>query len=116
MEEKAESAETSRVGSASADALRTIDEVRALLESANPENLAERAAAIGEKLDASRHSLEKAARQTGGSLGEALLGAERSLRHELDEAEESIRANPLGALLAAAALGLLLGILISRHR
>ena len=116
MDESAESASAGQVESASAHALKTIDEVRALLESATQENLAERAAAIGEKLDASRQHLEQAARQTGGSLGDALLGAERGLRHELDEAERSIRANPLGALLAAAALGLLLGILISRHR
>jgi ElaB/YqjD/DUF883 family membrane-anchored ribosome-binding protein len=102
--------------SASAQALRTIDEVRSLLEGASTENLAERAAAVREKLGASREALEQAVQQTAGPLGEALLGAERSLHAELEEVEQRIRDNPLGALLAAAAVGLLLGVLISRHR
>ena len=102
--------------SASAEVLRTIDEVRSLLEGATSDDLAERAAAVREKLGASRDALEKAARETGGSLGDTLLGAERSLLQEIAEVEKRIRDNPLGALLAAAAVGLLLGIVLARHR
>jgi ElaB/YqjD/DUF883 family membrane-anchored ribosome-binding protein len=106
----------SSLESASAEALRTIDEVRSLLEGATHDDLAERAAAVKEKLEASRQTLEGAAREASRPLGQALLGAERSLREELEEVEQRIRDNPLGALLAAAGLGVLLGLVISRNR
>ncbi len=116
MDEKAAQPAKSALESATAGALRTIDEVRGLLEAATSEDLAERAATVREKLDASRDALERAAREKGGPLGEALLGAERSIKEDLEEVEEQIRQNPLRALLAAAGVGLLLGLLISRQR
>jgi ElaB/YqjD/DUF883 family membrane-anchored ribosome-binding protein len=102
----------STLESASAEALRTIDEVRSLLEGATAENLAERAAAVKEKLEASREALEGDARP----LGQALLSAEQSVREELEEVEQRVRDNPLGSLLAAAGVGVLLGLLLSRQR
>ncbi len=54
---------------ASANALGTIDEVRALLESAMHHDLADRAASVKQKLDAAHEALEAAHRETGGALG-----------------------------------------------
>ena len=116
MDEKAAQSAKSTIESATAGALRAIDEVRGLLETATSEDLAERAASVREKLDASREALERAAQEKGGPAGEALAAAERSIREELDELEERVRQNPIGALLVAGGVGLLLGLLLACRR
>jgi ElaB/YqjD/DUF883 family membrane-anchored ribosome-binding protein len=116
MEKKPDPAEGGALASATANALGTIDEVRALLESATHHDLADTAASVKQKLEAAHEALETAHREKGGALGQALLGVEENLREELEEVEQRVRENPLGALLAAAGLGLLLGVVLSRHR
>ena len=113
MVEKAAQAEKNTLESATAGALRAIDEVRELLEAATSDDLA---ASVREKLDASREALERVAREKGGPAGEALAAAERSIREELDELEERVRQNPIGALLVAGGVGLLLGLLLACRR
>ena len=114
MEKKAAQSAKHPLESATAEALRTIDEVRDLLEAATSDDLAERAAAVREKLEASREALERATREQDGPPVEAVRRAERSIREDLDEAEAWIRENPLRATLTAAGVGLFLGLLISR--
>ena len=116
MENEPDPAEGGAPASTTADALGTIDEVRALLEAATHHDLADRAAAVKQKLDAAHQALEAVQRDRGGALGQALLGVEQGLRDEIEELEQRIRENPLGALLAAGALGLLLGFFLTRHR
>jgi ElaB/YqjD/DUF883 family membrane-anchored ribosome-binding protein len=115
MEEKTPQAEKTTLESATAGALRSIDEVRDLLEAATSDDLAERAATVREKLEASREALERAAREKSVPPIEALRRAERSVREDLDEAEAWIRENPLRAALTAGGVGLLLGLLLSRR-
>ena len=114
MDKKSLQAEKNPLESATAGALRAIDEVRDLLEAATSDDLAERAATVTEKLEASREALERAAREKGGVPVETLRRAERSIREDLDEAEAWIRENPLRAALTVAGVGLFLGLLISR--
>jgi ElaB/YqjD/DUF883 family membrane-anchored ribosome-binding protein len=116
MEEQEAQAARGALESATAAALRTIDEVRGLLEAATSDDLAERAATVREKLEASREALERATREKDGPSIEALARAERSIKEDLEEVEEWTRQNPLRALLAAAGVGLLLGLLSSRRR
>ena len=111
---RAEAAERA-LDSAAAEALRCVDEVRELLDSATHGDLAERVAQVKEKLAASHESLARASRSRE-SLGRALHAGETALHEELEEIEQRIRENPLGALLAAAGAGLLLGLALSRHR
>jgi len=115
MEKKAAQSAKSPLESATAGALRAIDEVRELLEAATSDDLAERVATVREKLEASHEALERAGREKGGPPGEALRRAERSIREDLDEAEAWIRENPLRAALTAGGVGLFLGLLISRR-
>jgi len=90
--------------------------VRELLEAATHSDLAESAARAKAKLDASLESLERASGAKGASWSRARLAGEANLREEIEEVEQHIRENPLGALLAAAGIGLLLGLAISRRR
>jgi len=116
MEKKAAQSAETTLESAAAAALRAIDEVRDLLETATGDDLAEHTATVREKLEASREALERAAREKSVPPVEALRRAERSIREDLDEAEAWIRENPLQAALTAGGVGLLLGLLLSRRR
>ena len=101
---------------AAGDARRAVDEVRSLLEVATVEDLAERSAAVKAKLDEVRAALTSAAGEASGTLRPVLLEAEKEFHDEIAAVEERVRENPLGALLAAAGAGLLLGLAFSRNR
>lgn len=88
---------------------RTIDDVRRLLDEArHPDQLAE----VQERLRAALDAVEAAASETVGSV---LPEASRAVADQLAEAERRIRENPLGALLVAAGLGLVAGLLLARR-
>jgi len=94
----------------------TIDHVQRLLEEAPAANdLAARAAEIRERLRGALRALESSARSGGGELEAAAAAAQRSLEDELAEAERRIRENPFGAVLIAAGVGLVIGLLIRRR-
>jgi ElaB/YqjD/DUF883 family membrane-anchored ribosome-binding protein len=69
---------------------------------------------VRDSIDHVRRLLEETT--TGGAevLG-AASAAQRSLEDELADAERKIRENPLGAVLVAAGVGLVLGLLIRRR-
>jgi ElaB/YqjD/DUF883 family membrane-anchored ribosome-binding protein len=114
MEKKAAESAEAPLEAATAEALRAIEEVRDLLETATSDDLAERSSAVREKLEASREALERAAREKIEPRVEALRSAKRGIQEDLDEAEAWIRENPLRAALTAGGVGLLLGLLLSR--
>ena len=116
MDESGTQSAKRAVESAATKALRAVDEVRSLLDAATPEDLAERAATVKRKLDTSREALERATSEAEGVFSRVLVGAEGGFREEFAEVEQRIRENPLGALIAAAGMGLLLGLALSRHR
>jgi ElaB/YqjD/DUF883 family membrane-anchored ribosome-binding protein len=94
----------------------TIDHVHRLLEEApGADDLAARAADIRERLRGALHALESSARTGGSELEAAAAAAQRSLEDELTEAERKISENPLGAVLIAAGVGLVIGLLIRRR-
>jgi ElaB/YqjD/DUF883 family membrane-anchored ribosome-binding protein len=101
---------------AASEAQRTVDEVRNLLEIATSEDLAERAADVKAKLAEARDTLARAATEAGDTLRPVLAEVEQDFRVEIGVVEQRVRDNPLGALLAAAGLGLLLGLAFSRNR
>lgn len=102
--------------SAASDAQRTVDEVQQLLEKATPDDLLERATAVNEKLEQARSALKRAAADAENVLGPVLQNVEREFTEEIEAIEQRVRENPLGALLGAAGIGLLLGIALSRKR
>ena len=116
MEKKPARAEAGELASATVNAHGAIDEVLALLDSATPQDLADRVASVKQKLDAAHEALEAAHREKGGILGQTLVGLKENLREELEEVERQVRENPLGSLLAASGLGLLLCVFLLRHR
>jgi ElaB/YqjD/DUF883 family membrane-anchored ribosome-binding protein len=92
-----------------AEALRTIDDVRRLLdETLGAGDLVARAAEARTRLEAALESLEASAR-------EKIAAAPRTLQEDLAEAERKIRENPLGAVLVAAGLGFLVALLMRRR-
>lgn len=101
---------------AAREAQRTVDEVRNLLEIATSEDLAERAADVKAKLNEARDTLARAAAEAGDTLRPVLAEVEKDFREEIGVVEQRVRDNPLGALLAAAGVGLLLGLAFSRNR
>ena len=101
---------------AASDAQRTVDEVRTMLEAATREDLAQRAADVNAKLAEVRAALTRTAAEAGDTLRPVLREAEREFREELEVVEQRVRENPLGALLAAAGVGLLLGLAFTRNR
>ena len=116
MEKKPAPAEAGALASATANAHGAIDEVFALLDSAAPQDLADRLASVKQKLDAAHEALEAAHGETGGILGQTLVGLKENFREEFAEVERQVRENPLGALLAASGLGLLLSAFLLRQR
>ena len=96
-----------------AEAHRTVDEVRRLLDEVrDPDELVARAAEVRERLQASLATLEGA---VGDELRAVAAGVERTFEKDVAEAERRIRENPLGAVLVAAGLGLLAGLLVRRR-
>jgi len=94
----------------------TIDHVRQLLDQAtSAEDLAARAAEVRTRLQAALEAVEESVRTGRAELGATASGVQRSLQEELADAERKIRENPLGAVLVAAGLGLLLGLLMRRR-
>jgi ElaB/YqjD/DUF883 family membrane-anchored ribosome-binding protein len=94
---------------AAAAAHRTIDEVRRLLDEArHPEHFAE----VQERLRAALGAVEAAAEE---AVGAAMPQASHAVADELAEAERRIRENPLGAVLVAAGVGLVAGLLLGRR-
>jgi ElaB/YqjD/DUF883 family membrane-anchored ribosome-binding protein len=104
------------LASAAAEAQRTVDEVRKLLENATHQDLATTATAVREKLAEARAVLENAAAGVESAIGPVLQKVEQEFTDEIEVIEDRIRDNPLGSLLAAAGIGLLLGIALSRKR
>jgi len=117
VEEVSHTTETANaLGQAAGDAQRAVDEVRSLLEMATVDDLAERSAAVKAKLAEVRAALTSAAGEARGTLRPMLLEAEKEFHEEIEAVEQRVRENPLGALLAAAGVGLLLGLAFSRNR
>lgn len=98
------------------DAVRTIEEVRALLESATPDDLSERAAAVRVKLDAALGALGTVAKEQGEGIVEGLVRGQEGIEREVASVEEQIRQHPLDAVLIAAGVGLVIGLLLSRGK
>jgi ElaB/YqjD/DUF883 family membrane-anchored ribosome-binding protein len=98
------------------DVRATIDHVRRLLdETTTADDLAARAGEVRERLRRALEAVEASARTGGTELLEAASAAQRSLTDELADAERKIRENPLGAVLVAAGIGLVLGLLVRRR-
>ena len=94
----------------------TIDHARRLLEKATtPEDLGALASEVRGRLRAALQALEESARAERAGLRAAAAHAQRSLPDELAEAERRIRENPLGAVLIAGGLGLVVGLLMRRR-
>src|SRR5262245_16903729 len=89
-----------------------IDDVRRLLhETTSGDDLVARAAEVRARLRAALEAV-----QPGGvEPRTAAAGFQRSLHEEMADAERKIRDNPLGAVVVAAGLGLLLGLLLRRR-
>lgn len=94
----------------------TLDRIRLLLDEAtSPEDLAARAAEMRTRLRAAMEAVEQSTRAGRAELRAAAGEVQRSVQDELAEAERKIRENPLGAVLVAAGLGLVLGLLMRRR-
>lgn len=90
-------------------ARRTIDEVHRLLaEASNPDHFAE----VRDRLRSALAAIETTAKD---AVGAAMPEARQAVADELAEAERRIRDNPLGAVLVAAGIGLLAGLLLGRR-
>jgi ElaB/YqjD/DUF883 family membrane-anchored ribosome-binding protein len=93
-----------------------IDHIRRLLDEAPAAGeLAARAAEVRERLRQALAAVEESVRAGRVELLEATASAQRSLDDELAEAERKIRDNPLGAVLLAAGIGVLFGLLLRRR-
>ena len=114
--DEATQAKRSAIEAAAAEAQRAADEVRRMLDVATSEDLHERSAAVKAKLAEARDALAHAATEAGRTLRPVLEDAEHEFRDEIEAVEKRVRDNPLGALLAAAGVGLLLGLAFSRRR
>jgi ElaB/YqjD/DUF883 family membrane-anchored ribosome-binding protein len=101
---------------AAGEAQRAADEVRNMLDIVTSEDLAERAADVKAKLSEARDALSRAAAEASDTLRPVLLEVEKDFHEEIGFVEQRVRDNPLGALLAAAGVGLLLGLAFSRNR
>jgi ElaB/YqjD/DUF883 family membrane-anchored ribosome-binding protein len=108
------SADPALGGSAAETAAKTIAEVRELLEEATPQDLAERASTVREKLQAALQGLDEAVGSEAASLGEKVNEGTKSLEREVEEVEGRIRNDPIGAVVLAAGVGFLFGLLIRR--
>jgi ElaB/YqjD/DUF883 family membrane-anchored ribosome-binding protein len=98
------------------NAQRVADEVRTLLESGTSADLAERTRVVRLKLAEAESTLADAAAQVGDTFGPVLADIERDFANEIAVVEQRVRDKPLGALFAAAGIGLLLGLAYSHVR
>jgi ElaB/YqjD/DUF883 family membrane-anchored ribosome-binding protein len=110
------SEETASASTIADDAVRTIEEVRALLASATPADLHERAAAVRAKLDTALGALETAAKEQGEGIVEGLVRGKEGIESEVASVEEQIREHPLDAVLIAAGVGFVIGLLLRRGK
>jgi ElaB/YqjD/DUF883 family membrane-anchored ribosome-binding protein len=93
-----------------------IDHVRRLLaETGTADELAARAREVRDRLRLAFERIDDAARAARAETLDAAATARRSLDHELADAEQKIRDNPLGAVVLAAGIGLVLGLLTRRR-
>src|SRR5262245_10426989 len=93
-----------------------IDHVRRLLaETGTADELATRAREVRDRLRLAFERVEDAARTARAETRDTAATARRSLDEELADAERKIRDNPLGAVVLAAGIGLVLGMLIRRR-
>jgi ElaB/YqjD/DUF883 family membrane-anchored ribosome-binding protein len=97
---------------AAEEARRVIDEVRAMLDCAGVHDLDSQARAAMERLHASQEALSRTTQQVSRSLHD--LGG--AVERELEAAESQVRSHPLLSLVAAGAVGLLVGLALSRRR
>src|SRR5262249_40891006 len=94
----------------------TIDQVRSALEQAtSSDDLAARVSEVRDRLRAALRAVDEAIRTGRAGAKETASGAAGSLEKELREAERAIRDNPFGAVLLAAGLGLLVGLVVRRR-
>jgi ElaB/YqjD/DUF883 family membrane-anchored ribosome-binding protein len=110
------SKETASASTIADDAVRTIEEVRALLASATPADLPERAAAVRAKLDTALGALDTVVKEQGEEIVEGLVRGKEGIEREVASIEEQIREHPLDAVLLAAGVGFVIGLLLRRGK
>jgi ElaB/YqjD/DUF883 family membrane-anchored ribosome-binding protein len=110
------SADTGSASTIADDAVRTIEEVRALLAAATPDDLHERAATVRAKLDTALGTLQTAAKEQGPGIVEGLVRGQKEIEREVASVEEQIREHPLDAVLIAAGVGVVIGLLLRRGK
>jgi ElaB/YqjD/DUF883 family membrane-anchored ribosome-binding protein len=115
-EDPGSSEETASASTIADDAVRTIEEVRALLAAATPDDLHERVAVMRAKLDAALGSLETVTKEQGEGIVEGLVRGKEGIESEVASVEEQIREHPLDAVLLAAGVGFLIGLLLRRGK
>jgi ElaB/YqjD/DUF883 family membrane-anchored ribosome-binding protein len=115
-EDPGSSEETASASTIADDAVRTIEEVRALLAAATPDDLNERVAVMRAKLDTALGSLETVTKEQGEGIVEGLVRGKEGIESEVASVEEQIREHPLDAVLLAAGVGFLIGLLLRRGK
>jgi ElaB/YqjD/DUF883 family membrane-anchored ribosome-binding protein len=115
-EDPSSSEERASASTIADDAVRTIEEVRALLASATPADLHERAAAVRAKLDTALGALDTVVNEQGEGIVEGLVRGKASIESEVASVEEQIREHPLDAVLLAAGVGFVIGLLLRRGK
>jgi ElaB/YqjD/DUF883 family membrane-anchored ribosome-binding protein len=101
---------------AAAEARRTIEEVRRLLdETVSGEELGARLAEVRERLHGALRAIPAAVEGAAGDVEAAAEHLPEALKEQVAVAERRIRENPLGAVLVAAGLGLLAGLVLRRR-
>jgi ElaB/YqjD/DUF883 family membrane-anchored ribosome-binding protein len=96
-------------------ALQTIDDVRRRLDAASPtEDLAALAADVHARLSSAFDALEASAARVIDDITRS-EAVPRALRDEVAEAERRIRESPLAAVLVAAGIGLVAGLILRRR-
>jgi ElaB/YqjD/DUF883 family membrane-anchored ribosome-binding protein len=68
------------------------------------------------KLDSAFGALEGVAREQGEGIVEGLVRGQESIEREVASVEEQIREHPLDAVLIAAGVGFVIGLLLRRGK
>jgi len=97
-------------------AQQVVDEVRRVLDAGDSSDLAERSRMVRAKLAEAEDALAAAATEAGDTLRPVMAEVQQDFASEIKAVEEKVRENPLGALLAAAGVGVLLGLAFSQGR
>ena len=101
---------------AAAEARRTIEEVRRLLDEAmGGEELAARLAEVRERLHVALRAIPAAVEGAAVDVEAAAEHLPETLKEQMAVAERRIRENPFGAVLVAAGVGLLAGLVLRRR-